>query len=80
MIYRRKNTQKRNTKAKPSNNGVDHHSQQPSFKQTKNPKKQRLIQVEAEIQDLVHKSGYDHQDQMDKLMLERIQLRYQLGL
>jgi hypothetical protein len=79
MIYRRKNTQKRNTHAKP-NNSVKHYDQQPSFKQTKNPKKQRLIQVEAEIQELVHKSSYDHQDQMDKLMLERIQLRYQLGL
>jgi len=81
MIYRRKNTQKRNTHAKPNNiNSGNHYDKQPSFKQKKNPKKERLIQVEAEIQELVHKSSYDHQDQMDKLMLERIQLRYQLGL
>jgi len=79
MIYRRKNTQKRNTHTKP-NNSVKHYDQQPSFKQAKNPKKQRLIQVEAEIQELAHKSGYESQDQMDKLMLERWQLRYQLNL
>ena len=36
--------------------------------------------VEAEIQELAHKSGYESQDQMDKLMLERWQLRYQLNL
>tara|TARA_B100001094_G_scaffold105248_1_gene101401 strand:+ start:5814 stop:6050 length:237 start_codon:yes stop_codon:yes gene_type:complete len=78
MIYRRKNIQKRNTNTKP-NNSVKHYDQQPS-KQTKNPKKQRLIQVEAEIQELAHKSSYESQDQMDKLMLERWQLRYQLNL
>jgi len=81
MIYRRKNTQKRNTKAKPNNtNSGDHYDQQPSFKQAKNPKQQRLAQVEAEIQELAHKSDYQSQEQMDKLMLERWQLRYQLGL
>ena len=78
MIYRRKNIQKRNVKTKP-NNSVDHYEQQPP-RQTKNPKQQRLAQVEAEIQELAHKSDYQSQEQMDKLMLERWQLRYQLGL
>ena len=77
MIYRRKNTQKRNTKSKSVKN---HNSDQQPSKQTKNPKKQRLIQVEAEIQELAHKSSYESQDQMDRLMLERWQLRYQLNL
>ena len=77
MIYRRKNTQKRKVNQKPNNNK--------SFdnvpaKKTKDPKRQRLIQVEAEIQELAHKSGYNSQEQMDKLMLERWQLRYQLNL
>jgi len=77
MIYRRKNTQKRNPKSKPVKN---HDSDQQPIKQTKNPKKQRLIQVEAEIQELVHKPGHHTRDQIDKLMLERWQLRYQLDL
>jgi len=77
MIYRRKNTQRRDSKSKPVKN---HNSDQQPSKQTKNPKKQRLIQVEAEIQELAHKSSYENQDQMDRLMLERWQLRYQLNL
>jgi len=77
MIYRRKNTQKRNPKTKPAKN---YNSDQQPVKQTKNPKKQRLIQVEAEIQELVHKPGSHSRDQIDKLMLERWQLRYQLNL
>jgi len=77
MIYRRKNIQKRNVKTKP-NNSVDHYEQQP--KQTKNPKQQRLAEVELEIQELAHQSGYDIQEKIDKLMLERWQLRYHLGL
>jgi len=76
MIYRRKNNQKRKTTHTPTHNKFS--DSQP--KQTKNPKKQRLIQVEAEIQELAHKSGYDNQDRLDKLMLERWQLRYQLNL
>ena len=36
--------------------------------------------VEAEIQELVHKPGHHSRDQIDKLMLERWQLRYQLNL
>ena len=47
---------------------------------TKNPKRQRLIQVEAEIQELVHIFSYENQEKMDKLMIERWQLRYQLNL
>ena len=78
MIYRRKNTKKRGVETKTNN--AKHYEQQPSLKKTQNPKKQRLIQVEAEIQELAHKSGYDSQDQLDKLMLERWQLRYQLNL
>ena len=58
----------------------NHNSDQQPTKQTKNPKKQRLIQVEAEIQELVHKPGHHSRDQIDKLMLERWQLRYQLNL
>ena len=81
MIYRRKNTQKRNTKAKPNNNNSgDRHDQQPSFKQAKNPKKERLIKIEAEIQELVHSRDAGTRDKIDQLMLERIQIRYQLGL
>ena len=81
MIYRRKNTQKRNTKAKPNNtNSGDRYDQQPSFKQAKNPKKERLIKIEAEIQELVHSRDAGTRDKIDQLMLERIQIRYQLGL
>jgi len=76
MIYRRKNNQKRKTTQTPTHNKSSNNQ----YKQTKNPKKQRLIQVEAEIQELAHKSGYESQEQMDKLMLERWQLRYQLNL
>ena len=76
MIYRRKNT-KRNTQTKTKS---VKHSDHQSLKKTKDPKKQRLIQVEAEIQELVHKHGAHSQEQMDKLMLERWQLRYQLNL
>ena len=76
MIYRRKNSQKRKANQTPNHNK----SSDVQPKQTKNPKKQRLIQVEAEIQELAHKSGYDSQEKIDKLMLERWQLRYQLNL
>ncbi|OUW04047.1 MAG: hypothetical protein CBD16_02710 [Betaproteobacteria bacterium TMED156] len=78
MIYRRKNTQKRNNKNKPVKTYNHVSEQQP--KKVKDPKRQRLIQVEAEIQELVHKHGSHSQEQMDKLMLERWQLRYQLNL
>ena len=78
MIYRRKNTKKRNAEAKPNN--VKHYDQQPPRNKTKNPKRQRLIQVEAEIQELVHIFSYENQEKMDKLMLERWQLRYYLNL
>ena len=77
MIYRRKNAKKRNNESKSDN--ANQHDQQPP-KKIKNPKRQRLIQVEKEIQDLVHKPGSHSQEQMDKLMLERWQLRYQLNL
>jgi|TARA_B100001057_G_scaffold385403_1_gene392137 hypothetical protein len=77
MIYRRKNAKKRNNENKSDN--ANQHDQQPP-KKIKNPKRQRLIQVEKEIQDLVHKPGSHSQEQMDKLMLERWQLRYQLNL
>ena len=76
MIYRRKNTKKRNNNEK---HNVKSHDHQPS-KKIQNPKKQRLIQIESEIQELVHKPGYHSQEQIDKLMLERWQLRYQLNL
>ena len=78
MIYRRKNHKKRTTEAKP--NSAKHHDQQPSFKQTKNPKQQRLSQIEHEIQELVHSRDAGARDKIDQLMLERIQLRHQLGL
>ena len=74
MIYRRNSQKRKETKP------VKNNSQPPISKKIQNPKKQRLIQVEAEIQELAHKSGYDSQDQLDKLMLERWQLRYQLNL
>jgi len=74
MIYRRKSQKRKETKP------VKQDSQPPLSKKIQNPKKQRLIQVEAEIQELAHKSGYNSQEQMDKLMLERWQLRYQLNL
>tara|TARA_B100001287_G_scaffold84735_1_gene70790 strand:- start:318 stop:542 length:225 start_codon:yes stop_codon:yes gene_type:complete len=74
MIYRRKSQKRKETKS------VKQDSQPPLSKKIQNPKKQRLIQVEAEIQELAHKSGYNSQEQMDKLMLERWQLRYQLNL
>tara|TARA_B100000989_G_scaffold297995_1_gene285616 strand:+ start:1109 stop:1342 length:234 start_codon:yes stop_codon:yes gene_type:complete len=77
MIYRRKNNQKRKTIQKSNNN--QSFDNVPT-KKTKDPKRQRLIQVEAEIQELVHKPGSHSQEQMDKLMLERWQLRYQLNL
>ena len=77
MIYRRKNNQKRKTIQKSNNN--QSFDNVPA-KKTKDPKRQRLIQVEAEIQELVHKPGSHSQEQMDKLMLERWQLRYQLNL
>ena len=77
MIYRRKNHKKRTTEAKP--NSVKHYDQQPS-KQTKNPKQQRLSQIENEIQELVHSRDAGARDKIDQLMLERIQIRYQLGL
>ena len=48
MIYRRKNSQKRKANQTPNHNK----SSDVQPKQTKNPKKQRLIQVEAEIQEL----------------------------
>ena len=78
MIYRRKNQKKRTTEVK--SNSAKHHDQQPSFKQTKNPKKERLIKIEAEIQELVHSRDAGTRDKIDQLMLERIQIRYQLGL
>ncbi len=74
MIYRRKSQKRKEVKP------IKNDSQPPMPKKTQNPKKQRLIQVEAEIQELAHKSGYNSQDQLDKLMLERWQLRYQLNL
>tara|TARA_B100000963_G_C22623531_1_gene671175 strand:+ start:83 stop:307 length:225 start_codon:yes stop_codon:yes gene_type:complete len=74
MIYRRKSQKRKETKS------VKYDSQPSVPKKIQNPKKQRLIQVEAEIQELAHKSGYNSQEQMDKLMLERWQLRYQLNL
>ena len=76
MIYRRKNNQKRKVTQKPNHSKSS--DQQP--KQIKNPKHQRLVQIEAEIQELVHKPGDHSQEQIDKLMLERWQLRYQLNL
>ena len=78
MIYRRKNTKKRSVETKTNN--AKHYEKQPPLKKIQNPKKQRLIQVEAEIQELVHKPGDHSQEQIDKLMLERWQLRYQLNL
>ena len=78
MIYRRKNQKKRTTEAKP--NSVKHYDQQPSFKQAKNPKKERLVKIEAEIQELVHSRDAGARDKIDQSMLERIQIRYQLGL
>ena len=74
MIYRRKSQKRKETKS------VKQDSQPPLSKKIQNPKKQRLIQVEAEIQELVHKPGHHSRDQIDKLMLERWQLRYQLNL
>ena len=74
MIYRRKSQKRKETKS------IKYDRQPPVSKKIQNPKKQRLIQVEAEIQELAHKSGYNSQEQMDKLMLERWQLRYQLNL
>ena len=78
MIYRRKNHKKRTTEAKP--NSAKHYDQQPSFKQAKNPKQQRLSQIEHEIQELVHSRDPGARDKIDQLMLERIQIRHQLGL
>tara|TARA_B100000989_G_scaffold265317_1_gene218142 strand:- start:1953 stop:2177 length:225 start_codon:yes stop_codon:yes gene_type:complete len=74
MIYRRKSQKRKEVKP------IKNNSQPPVSKKIQNPKRQRLIQVEAEIQELAHKSGYNSQEQMDKLMLERWQLRYQLNL
>jgi len=76
MIYRRKNIKKRSSDEKQQK--IYHNDQQP--KQTKNPKQKRLAEVELEIQELAHQSGYDIQEKIDKLMLERWQLRYHLGL
>ena len=76
MIYRRKNIKKRSSDEKQQK--IYHNDQQ--LKQTKNPKQKRLAEVELEIQELAHKSDYQSQEQIDKLMLERWQLRYQLGL
>ena len=61
-------------------NSAKHYDQQPSFKQAKNPKQQRLSQIEHEIQELVHSRDPSSRDKIDQLMLERIQLRHQLGL
>ena len=51
MIYRRKSQKRKEVKP------IKNDSQPPMPKKTQNPKKQRLIQVEAEIQELAHKSG-----------------------
>ena len=78
MIYRRKNHKKRTTEVK--SNSAKHYDKQPSFKQAKNPKQQRLSQIENEIQELVHSRDAGARDRIDQLMLERIQIRHQLGL
>ena len=61
-------------------NSAKHYDQPPSSKQAKNPKQQRLSQIEHEIQELVHSRDPSSRDKIDQLMLERIQLRHQLGL
>ena len=88
-MYRRKQHKRRNKHSserieprndtyKPSQNNHNNYSKNNHRSPTLS-KKQRLIQVEKEIADIVFKDGYKNGDEYDKLMLERFQLRFLLN-
>ena len=92
-MYRRKQHKRRNKHSserieprndtyKPSQNNHNNHHNNHSknnYRSSTSSKKQRLIQVEKEIADIVFKDGYKNGDEYDKLMLERFQLRFLLN-
>ena len=91
-MYRRKQHKRRNKHSserieprndtyKPSQNNHNNHNNHSknNYRSSTSSKKQRLIQVEKEIADIVFKDGYKNGDEYDKLMLERFQLRFLLN-
>ena len=91
-MYRRKQHKRRNKHSserieprndtyKPSQNNHNNHNNHSknNYRSSTSSKKQRLIQVEKEIADIVFKDGYKNGDEYDKLMLERFQLRFVLN-
>ena len=91
-MYRRKQHKRRNkhsserieprnvTYKSSQNNHNNHNNHNISTYRTSSlSKKQRLIQVELEISEIVFKDGYKSSNEYDKLMLERWQLRFLLN-
>ena len=90
-MYRRKQHKRRNKHSderirpkndtyKPSqNNHNNNNYNKNTYRSSTLSKKQRLIQVEQEIADIVFKDGYKSSNEYDKLMLERFQLRFLLN-